>query len=137
MTILSPSFCVLSGLSRLGIDPWDEAARLSQLPKERAIEALGGRIARLPPGVWQVSDAAGIAARLVELLPKHDAGARFDPSSSPPASPIDKNPTKTLALWLIAGGIAVSLLFGLPARVERIFTGDSIVAPILTPAARP
>jgi hypothetical protein len=39
---------VLSGLTRLGLDPWEEAARLTPLPKVRAAEALATLIARLP-----------------------------------------------------------------------------------------
>src|ERR1700693_2122438 len=39
---------VVSGLTRLGLDPWEEAARLTPLPKARAAEALATLIARLP-----------------------------------------------------------------------------------------
>ncbi len=123
---------VLSGLSRLDVDPWDEAARLSQLPKEHAVAALGQRLGRLPPGAWLLSDTTVIAARLVELLPKHDPHVRATPSNPRPDG---KKPFKSLALWLIAACIAVFLLlFALPTRVERPVAGDGAVAPILTPA---
>ena len=39
---------VISALTRLGIDPWEEAARLAALPKALAAEALAPMIARLP-----------------------------------------------------------------------------------------
>jgi hypothetical protein len=39
---------VVSALTRLGVDPWDEAARLSALPKAVAVETLASMIARLP-----------------------------------------------------------------------------------------
>jgi hypothetical protein len=99
---------VLSGLSRLDVHPWDEAARLSQLPKERAIASLGEHIVRLPRGAWQLSDTTGIAARLVELLPKHAPHAR---ANSPDLRPASKKPSASITLWLIAAGVAVSLLW--------------------------
>jgi hypothetical protein len=39
---------VISALTRLGIDPWEEAARLAALLKALAAEALAPVIARLP-----------------------------------------------------------------------------------------
>jgi hypothetical protein len=41
---------VFSALTRLAVDPWGEAARLSGLPKEIAAPALASMIARLPSG---------------------------------------------------------------------------------------
>jgi hypothetical protein len=60
---------VVSGLTRLGLDPWEEAARLTPLPKARAAEALATLIARLPICRTQSSDDVAISRRLVELLP--------------------------------------------------------------------
>ena len=60
---------VVSGLTRLGLDPWEEAARLTPLPKARAAEALAKVIARLPIHRTQSSDDLAISRRLVELLP--------------------------------------------------------------------
>lgn len=41
---------VVSALTRLGADPWEEAARLAALPKALAVETLAPMIARLPIG---------------------------------------------------------------------------------------
>src|SRR5438874_4117728 len=60
---------VVSGLTRLGLDPWEEAARLTPLPKARAAEALATLIARLPIRRTQSLDDFAISRRLVELLP--------------------------------------------------------------------
>jgi hypothetical protein len=60
---------VVSGLTRLGVDPWEEAARLAALPKALAAEALAPMIARLPIGRPQLSDNLTVTQRLVELLP--------------------------------------------------------------------
>ena len=59
---------VLSGLTRLGLDPWEEAARLTPLPKARAAEALATLIARLPIDRTRALDDLVIRRRLVELL---------------------------------------------------------------------
>ena len=60
---------VVSGLTRLGLDPWEEAARLAPLPKAHAAEALAKLIARLPIRRTQSLDDFAISRRLVELLP--------------------------------------------------------------------
>jgi hypothetical protein len=60
---------VVSGLTRLGLDPWEEAARLTPLPKARAAEALATSIARLPIRRTPSLDDLAISRRLVELLP--------------------------------------------------------------------
>ena len=62
---------VLSALTRLGLDPWAEAARLSELTRESAASALEAVIARLPEGDWTASDSRVIAGRLVNRLPTH------------------------------------------------------------------
>lgn len=64
---------VLTALTRLGIDPWQEAARLSDLPRETAARAFALTIAKLPEGDWKASDAETIAARLVNSLPLRSA----------------------------------------------------------------
>jgi DNA-binding transcriptional regulator YiaG len=64
---------VLTALARLGIDPWQEAARLSDLPRETAAQVFALTIAELPEGDWKAADAAKIAARLVDSLPLRSA----------------------------------------------------------------
>jgi hypothetical protein len=60
---------VISGLTRLDIDPWAEAARLSALPKAIAAQTLAPIIARLAEGGAELFDAREIADRLISLLP--------------------------------------------------------------------
>lgn len=60
---------VLSALSRLGLDPRDEAARLSHLTKEAAADQLARMIAGLSDRRWTVSETRRIAGRLIERLP--------------------------------------------------------------------
>ena len=65
---------VLTALTRLGFDPWREAARLSDLPRETATRVFAVTIAMLPEGDWKASDSEAIAARLVNWLPRQSAG---------------------------------------------------------------
>ena len=60
---------LLSALSRLDLDPWKEAAELSELPTDTAAQRLASQIARLPAGRWESTDVRAIADRLIELLP--------------------------------------------------------------------
>ena len=62
---------VISALTRLGIDPWEEAARLATLPKALASEALAIMVARLPVARPLPSDNLAISRQLVQLLPMH------------------------------------------------------------------
>ncbi len=61
---------VLSALIRLGFDPWQEAARLSELPREAAARALASAFSLLPEHDWQIPQMAALAARLVDCLPR-------------------------------------------------------------------
>jgi hypothetical protein len=68
-----------SALTRLGLDPWDEAGRLASLPAKAAIAAvttLIGRVPDLPIPALKIPD---LAAGLVPLL------ARGAPARAKPA----------------------------------------------------
>jgi len=69
---------VLSALARLGVDPWQEAAKLARLPLETAARQLTALIAALPAEPSRPLDPATIAVRLIALLPR---------SASPPSLP--------------------------------------------------
>lgn len=53
------SLTVLSALTRLGFDPWQEAARLSDLPRDTAARAFAVTIAMLPEGDWKAEELGG------------------------------------------------------------------------------
>ena len=73
---------VVSGLTRLGFDPWEEAGRLAALPKALAAEKLAPIIARLPVDRPQPSDNLAISRLLVELLPEHQRAASPGPQQA-------------------------------------------------------
>ena len=54
---------VLTALTRLGFDPWREAARLSDLPRETASRAFAVTIAMLPEGDWKASVRGATTSR--------------------------------------------------------------------------
>jgi hypothetical protein len=99
---------VISALTRLGVDPWDEAARLAALPKVLAAEALAPMIARLSVGRLPRSDDLAVARRLAGLLPMHEHAA------SPGRKPADSGAKKSLhAIMLLAClSLAAAILFG-------------------------
>lgn len=61
---------VLSALARLNVDPWEEAAELSELAKIPAAQRLASLIVQLPGGRWTDTESRTIADRLIELLPR-------------------------------------------------------------------
>jgi hypothetical protein len=74
---------VLSALARLDVDPWEEAARLAELPGETATRKLAALIAALPDGSSACPDPEAIAARLIVLLPRR-VGSGFPPCPTLP-----------------------------------------------------
>ncbi len=60
---------VLSALARMDVDPWEEAAKLAQLPPERAVAQLASLLGALRHAPVTDLDRARIAAALVALLP--------------------------------------------------------------------
>lgn len=61
---------VLSALARQDVDPWDEAARLAQLPEEKAVTQLVSLLGAFPHAPLACPDPASTATRLVTLLPR-------------------------------------------------------------------
>jgi hypothetical protein len=98
---------VLTALTRLGVDPWLEAARLADLSKEAALQAFTATIAKLPEGDWKAADAAAIAARLLRWLPGKSTQAV--PAMAVPRS-IGDRMKLGLAPWLVWGALAVAIL---------------------------
>ena len=99
---------VLSAFARLGIDPWQESARLGQLSPAMATQRLTSIISGLPNGQWTQSDVGGIAVRLIGLLPATGAAAlplRQNASGNTPAEHLVSPRTVTLLFVAIIGGL--------------------------------
>jgi hypothetical protein len=118
---------VISGLARLGVDPWAEAARLAGLPGPAAIAALAGKIGEISGGSWK-ADAGRIAERLIRLLPQ---GAVAPPPTQAPANARAPTPASQIGalkaklrapgwlIWVLLAALAVATLAGR----ETIFGG--------------
>jgi hypothetical protein len=63
---------VLSGLARLDVDPWQEAADLAQLSGETATQRLASLIGALRDGDPSYLDPRTISMRLIALLPNRN-----------------------------------------------------------------
>lgn len=95
---------LLSALTRLGLDPWEEAARLAHMSPQAAARALETIIRRLPAGEWTASDTARMAVRLIERLPRPGIGT----------ASVDSNPENTWRrlMWPAAvGGVVLAVLW--------------------------
>jgi hypothetical protein len=118
---------VLSALARLDVDPWEEAAALSELPTETATQRLASLIARLPGGRWTQADSRTIATRLIELLPR-----RF--SSKVPLAEKTRGVrgmTGPAAARIICAALAVIALIMAASR-EPSSRGDQADTPAVT-----
>ena len=133
---------VLSALTRLDIDPWQEAARLTQLPKEPATRSLASMIEGLPGGRWAISDSGTIAARLVQLLPPRN-NAKAPPNAEAPAVAAGRDSRQVIlalaVMWLIFTAMWGAMLMmpanrAPPAAVNRTSTPPtSAVSPPQAP----
>ena len=92
---------VLSGLTRLGIDPWAEGARLAKLPHKAAAEALAPIVASFAQDCSD-SDVHKLALHLTGLLPR--AGI-----STLASAPAGIRQTRWSALWLFCFVLALVL----------------------------
>ena len=102
---------VISALTRLGIDPWEEAARLTNLPEDVAIQTLSATIAAFPGRCWTQSDARQIATRLVALLPYASVGQAAETDQQRKTG--SRSPSRWLT-WIAFGLLSVliwSLLY--------------------------
>ncbi|MET4799749.1 hypothetical protein ABIA96_002318 [Bradyrhizobium sp. LB11.1] len=92
---------VLSLLARQDVDPWQEAARLTQLSKPQAIQSFAATISQSKSEQWSPSEAIVLAARLIDLLPAHGR-----PSS---AAPWAGDGIGGLTVWVVAGALFISI----------------------------
>jgi hypothetical protein len=128
---------VLSALARLGLDPWQEAAELAQLPPDTATQRLVASIAALSDGLSVYLEIRTIAARLIALLP-HPARPNVAPGGpTPDADDVTKFRTGMrmfavlIAVMLAAQWIAASREPQMPVHGAAPVSGT--VVPKLPP----
>jgi hypothetical protein len=110
---------VLSALSRRGLDPWQEAQRLAQLPRLAAVDGLV-QILRAVPAVQSLRlDVKVTAERLVALLPIRRAVTAGPFPSKLSATPVQIPRGLTLVMMAaMFGGMLVPLL--MPKHAEPV-----------------
>ena len=64
-----PPLTMLSAFTRKGIDPWQEAAKLQNLPRDAARRQLAATIAAMSEEPRSMDEALAIAGQLIALLP--------------------------------------------------------------------
>jgi hypothetical protein len=111
---------VLSVLARLGMDPWQEAARLAQMPRTAAVEGLARIIAAMPSSLWSLPDATAIAARLVALLP-----SRGGPSVVPLARTALAT-RQTIVQLAVVMGLLAAVGVGLALHLTGYWTSSPV-----------
>lgn len=114
---------VISALTRLGLDPWKEASRLSLFSGGEAAEQLTRLLADLPGHADQLSDTRQVAADLISLLPARGPSRartlqiqirpRFWPASSPRISQFWTACVVVAAALLLSAVIHNGLPFGI------------------------
>ena len=124
---------VLSALTRLNLDPWKEAAELSELPKGTARQRLAALIARLPGGRWASADSGAIADRLIELLPRHGLSKVSLASKGHGLRGMTGAPVTKI---LICAALGVAALI-IAASREPLSRGDHADAPAFSNASPP
>jgi hypothetical protein len=116
---------VLSALARSNLDPWQEAAELSDLPKDTATQRLASLISQLPDGRWTLADSSAIADRLIELLPRR--GSAEVPSTETNHG-LRVMTGSTAAKLLICAAFAVTVYF-IAAMSERSSRSNHVDVP--------
>ena len=117
---------VLSALARLNLDPWAEAAKLSELPTSTATQRLASLIARLP-GDRAQTDMGAIADRLIGLLPCRGSSAA---SSTENAQSLRGMTGSTVAIALLCVALGIALLMAAADR-ERSPSGNHADVPAI------
>ena len=101
---------LLSMLARLGIDPWEEAADLAQLPLEPALQRLTSRLEAAPKSrPATAADTVNIATRLIALLHRAPPRKETAPASLPPLKLAAPPRGVRLAIYCLIGVIIIFL----------------------------
>jgi hypothetical protein len=107
---------VISALTRLGLDPWEEAGRLSSFGNREATEQLARLIADLPSHTDHLRDTREIAADLISLLPERGSNATQSPQTEirlrlwPPSFP------KLSQVWIACFVLTAAVLLSAVMR---------------------
>jgi hypothetical protein len=98
---------LLTVLARLGVDPWEEAADLSHLSREPAMQRLASRLEAMPNGPASAADTVNIATRLITLLHRTPTQKAASPEASPPQMIAKAAKTISPAVYWLIGVVFI------------------------------
>jgi hypothetical protein len=101
---------VISALTRLGLDPWEEAGRLGSLSNREAAEQLARLIADLPSRTDRLRDAREIAGGLVSLLPERGSNSSRSPQTQIRPRFWPRSLPKPSQFWVVCFFVAAAVL---------------------------
>jgi hypothetical protein len=113
---------VLSALTRIDIDPWEEAARLAAMTEPIAKSRLVSVLDQASENSWSPSQKAAIASRLIGRLPSTNDGGGSAPTQR---SEVNGRMLILLVFWWTFA-IATSVFSSYQQRVGQT---DSVSAP--------
>ena len=121
---------VLSVLARLGVDPWEEAAKLARLERVSAAKRLVEFIAATPGAPTAYLSAKTVSDRLIDLLPS-SAGATIQPRQERGVRALTKSRFLSwpvvIAVILAILLIVISLRTTVQANVPHVTSSSTVL----------
>ncbi len=105
-----PMLSVLSALARMDIDPWQEAAKLARMSRDKAIWRMAALIETLPANPSAHVNSKAIATRLIALLPRQIVISVGTTGTS--SVPGKSAKIRAVMVLIILNAIFVVILFG-------------------------
>jgi hypothetical protein len=102
----------LSVMARLGQDPWEEAARWVQLPRDEIVDRLTQGIVQMPVSEQALLNARETAERLVQLLPSRAIHSETAATSASGRARLTGWTPVYVAMTLLAAAVLASQLVG-------------------------
>ena len=105
-----PLLSVISALARSDVDPWQEAAKLSRMPRDKAAWRLAALIETLPSDPSTHMNCRTVATRLISLLPRQiTINVPSREATLPVASPAS---VRTFIALIILNSLFTAFFFG-------------------------
>jgi hypothetical protein len=120
---------IASAIARSGADPWKEAARISKMPKDVAIQVLKRLMPEQAGDSDQMANDAQVTAdRLFSLLPARKYVPVVNTISLPRSLPRAKSTAVVLVLAFCTA-VLIAYLFAIALRTENRASGPVSPAP--------
>ena len=127
---------VLSTLARSELDPWQEAARLTEASGKIATERLAALITSVPGRPSTLLDSETIAARLVALLPRRTTARAALGKTPPGVSTMNDARIIVLVIFMVLSFAIQWAVFSHPAPTKTdspVAAAVSTVSPQIPP----